>query len=95
VFPVGNFEDVVRLECAIIGLVLGLGSGILTSVLWKLRIRGRALAVDAMLGAAGAVITTEGLWRMGSEYNFGAGLVVAIALPALHHGFERRHLGGG
>jgi len=96
VFPIGNdFEYAAYLECAIIGLALGLGSGILTSVIMKLRIRGQAMAVDAILGAAGAVITTDVLWRLGFQYNFVVAVMVALALPALHHGFRPKPLGTG
>ena len=95
VFPVGNFEFVAYLECAIIGVVLGLVSGILTSVITKHRIRGIPLAIDAILGAVGACGTIGALWRMGSPYDFVVAVIVALALPALHHGFRPRPLGTG
>ena len=95
-FPVGNgFAYAVYFECAIIGLALGLVSGILTSVIMKLRIRGKAMAADAILGAGGIVITTDALWRLGFQYNFVVAVIVALALPALHHGFRPRSLGTG
>jgi hypothetical protein len=95
-FPIGNgFAFAAYLECAIIGLGLGLVSGILTSVVMKLRIVGTPLAVDAILGAGGAVIITDALWRIGFQYNFVAAVIVAVALPAFHRGLRHRHLGTG
>ena len=52
-FPIGNgFAYVVYLECAIIGLALGLVSGILTSVIMKLRLRSKAMAASVITAKA-------------------------------------------
>lgn len=95
-FPIGNgFVFAAYLECAVIGLVLGVASGIVMSLILKVRIRAIAITIDAILGAAGAVITTDALWRIGFQYNFIAAVIVALALPALRHGFHPRRLGTG
>jgi hypothetical protein len=52
--------------------------------------RGAAVALDAFLGAGGAVITVKVLWRIGYQYNFIAAVVVAVVLPALHGLFRWR-----
>jgi hypothetical protein len=82
----------VDLECAGLGLILGLACGILVSILLKLPIQASAVAADAFVGAAASVITADALWRLGVHYNFIAAVILALVLPALHefYRFKRR-----
>ena len=92
-FPVDpSFVYVAYLLCAIIGLIIGLVSGILALMILKRRVRWTAIAVDALLGASVSVITVDGLWRLGFEQPFIPAVVAAIVLPALHQLFRSRHV---
>ncbi len=85
-FPVDrSFVYVAYLQCAVIGLTIGVLSGILTSIVAKLRIRGPAIAIDALIGAIGSVVAADVLWRVGFGHNFIAALAVSAVLPVLHH----------
>jgi len=85
-FPVDpSFLYIAYLECAAIGLVLGLVTGVLASIVLKARIRGSSIALDGILAASMSVIVTGVLWHLarGFRYNFIAAVGVAIAVPAV------------
>jgi hypothetical protein len=84
-FPVDmSFVYVMYLELAVIGLFVGVVSGVLVSITLKLRVRGSAIAIDALLGATGPVIAEAALWKLRFEYPTIPLVIIAIALPALH-----------
>jgi membrane protein implicated in regulation of membrane protease activity len=89
-FPVGDFSTAAYIAVALIGLPLGVISGVLTSILLRLHVRMSAMFIDALLGAAGAVITEAGFWRLYAtfQYNFIVVLIIAVILPALHQYFR-------
>ena len=94
-FPVDpSFVYVAYLLCAIIGLVVGLVSGVVASVILKLPLRRTAIAMDALIGATGSVITANGLWRLGFQRPFIAAIISAVVLPGLHQLVRSKHLTG-
>jgi uncharacterized membrane protein (UPF0136 family) len=88
-----SFVYVAYLECAAIGLILGVVSGILVSIFLKLRIRGRSISLDGFLGATVSVLIVSVLWHLGFRYNFVAAVLFAIAVPALHQFYCFRRQG--
>jgi uncharacterized membrane protein YeaQ/YmgE (transglycosylase-associated protein family) len=80
------------LQLTLIALLLSTTSGVLASLVLKLRVRGGAIAKDAFLGAVGCVIAVSGLWQLGSRengwYNFPTGVVVAIVIPILRESYR-------
>jgi hypothetical protein len=79
-----SFAYIAYLELGVFGLIVGLFSGALVSIILKLRVRGTTIIIDGFLGATGAVITANLLWRFGFQYNFVAAFIIAVSLPALH-----------
>ena len=79
-----SFAYVVYPEFFILALLISAVSGVLVSLILKLRIHAAAIAKDAFLGATVSVITVYTLGHLGFEYNFVAAIIVAVVLPALH-----------
>ena|ERR1700686_4632714 len=77
------------LEFAVIGSIIGLVSGILFSVILKLRVQ--RIAMDAFLGAMGFFIMWIAVSR--DQHPFVAAGVFAAVLPALHQFYRFKHLG--
>lgn len=53
-----------------------------------------AIAMDALIGATGSVITANGLWRLGFQRPFIAAIISAVVLPGLHQFVRSKHLTG-
>jgi hypothetical protein len=85
-----SFMPVAYLECAIVGMIISMASGVAVSLIFKLRIRGAGIAIDAFLGATAPVITVDVLWRLGFRYNCVAAIILAVALPSLRLSFRSR-----
>ena len=89
-FPVDqSFVYAAYVECAVIGLVLGIFSGVLVCLIVRLPLRLSAVALDGALGSLACVVVTDLLWRMHVDWNFILAVVTAIVVPAYH---ERRRL---
>ncbi len=89
-FPVGqSFVYAAYIECAVIGLVLGIISGMLACLIIRLPLRLSSVGLDGALGSIACVVTTDLLWRMHVHWNFILAVITAMVLPAYH---ERRRL---
>jgi hypothetical protein len=80
-------------EFFVLALLISGVSGVLVSLILKLRIRVAAIAKDAFLGATVSIITFYALGRLGFEYNFAAAIIVAVVLAAIReiHRSRRVH----
>jgi hypothetical protein len=84
------------LQFTLIALLLSTASGVLTSLVLKVRVKGGAIAKDALLGAVGSVIALYGLWRLWSQDDWGpftTGIVVAIVIPILREFYRFKRAG--
>lgn len=89
-FPVDqSFAYAAYIECAVIGLVLGIISGMLACLIVRLPLRPSAVALDGALGSIACAVITDLLWRMHVHWNFIVPVIAAIVIPAYH---ERRRL---
>lgn len=83
-FPVDrSFVYVAYLELALACLVIGALSGVAFSIIFKLRIRGASIALDALLGSIVSVIAVDVLWRLRVRWNFAVAIVIAALVPGL------------
>jgi hypothetical protein len=90
-FPVDrSFVYVAYLQCGLIGLMIGALSGVAVSSIFKLRIHGWSIVIDALLGSIVSVVAVDVLWRLHVRWNFAGALIIAAALAALR---ELRRLG--
>lgn len=103
-FPVDpSFRYVAYLELAVITAILSVIAGVATSIILKLRARGSAVALDALLGMTVPVITMEAIWQLALRYivvakvvfpyDFVAAVALALALPVLHSVYRLKRLG--
>jgi hypothetical protein len=95
-FPVPeSFGYVVYPEFAVFAIFISGVSGVLVSMILKLRVRGNAIAKDAFLGATASVITVYALGHLGFEYSFVTAILVAVLLPALHEFYRYKRMRAG
>jgi hypothetical protein len=76
-----SFAYVAYSEFFVFALLLSGVSGVLASMILKLRIRAAAIAKDAFLGAITSVIAVYALWRFEFQYNFVVATIIAVVLP--------------
>jgi hypothetical protein len=79
-----SFAYVAYPEVFVLALLISGVTGVLISLILKLRIRPAPVAKHAFFGATVSVITFYTLGCLGFEYNFVAAIIVAVILPALH-----------
>jgi hypothetical protein len=93
------FAYFVIFEFVVIMLLVSAASGVFTSRVLKLRVRGGAIAKDALWGAAGSLTACSSLVRFGPPdhgwFDFSAAIVVAIVLPILHEVYRFKRAGPG
>lgn len=89
-----GFAPIAYTQFAVMMLLVSAASGALICIVLKLRIRGAALAKDALLGAVGSMIAACALWYLGFQhnvqFNFSVAIAVAVALPVLHQFYRRK-----
>jgi len=100
-FPVDSaFRFAAYPAYALIGAILGIVSGILASLVMKLRIQRSAVTWDGVLGAATAVVVAELLWWVAtwsspkaiSRYYIITTFAFAIAAPVLHQFWRSKRI---
>ncbi len=70
------------------------GFGRCSSLILKRPLRRTAIAMDALIGATGSVITANGRWRLGFQRPFIAAIISAVILSGLHQFVRSKHLTG-
>ncbi len=91
--PPGSFLLAVLAEVAIIAFIIGAVVSLVASIVLKLRPRIAAIAIDALLGAIAALITT-GVLSIGPDFTYGwvVVILVVIAVPTLNQFRRSRRL---
>ena len=90
-----SFAPVVYAEYFAFALLVSGISGVLVSLILKLRVRRAAIAKDAFVGATVSLITIYTLGHLDFEYTFITAVVVAVLVPTLQEFYRSKHPGSG